>query len=131
MLADYRESTQHFIYVDHKKIYLERSGMTETKNGGEGEEQKDLFDQWEESILKNDKIDIINLRIQAKQYLKLGNDIFNAKYELKESYLMINQTNLTDPNKIPNEFVHDMFEIQAIQSNAFLESVTETIEVDL
>lgn len=131
LLADYRESTQRFVYIDHKKIYLERSGMNETKNEGEGEEQKDPFDQWEESLIKTDKLDIINLRNQAKQYLKLGNDIFKARHELKESYHIINQTNLTDPSKIPNEFVHDMFEIQAIQSNAFLESVTETMEGDL
>lgn len=131
LMAEYRESNKRFVYIDHKKVYLARSNMLNSGQHAEGEESKDPFDEWEQTLMKKDKLDIINLRNQAKIYYKLGEDIFKARYEFKENYHIMSTTNLTDPSKVPGEFVRDIFEIQAIQSAAFLESVSETMEADL
>ena len=71
------------------------------------------------------------LRKQVRMYLKLGGDISRSRSELADNYFMIIQTNLTDPNKIPKEFMNDLLQTQAIQTSAFLESVSKTMELDL
>jgi hypothetical protein len=112
-------------------VFLKRSKIN-TQQPGEGEETPEqLFDKWEKEQLTEEKLDIINLRNQARAYFKLGNELFKARNELAENYHVIIQTNLTDPSRMPKEFLQDVFETQAIQSAAFLESVSETMEPDL
>jgi hypothetical protein len=98
----------------------------------EGEDHKEHpFDKWEKEQLETEMLDVVNLRRKTREYLALGDRIFKAKNELAENYHVIINTNLTDPSKIPKEFLNDIFESQAIQSSAFLEIVSETMEPDL
>jgi len=119
LLSEYRESTQKYKYINHKDIYLKRGGVNPQQPEDEPENLEEMFDKWEKEQLDNDKLEILNLRNESKEYFILGNNLFKAKNELEENYHLITQTNLTDPSKIPAEFLHDVFESQSIHSNYF------------
>ena len=131
LLSEFRESTKKYKYLDHKKIYLERGGVNPQQPDDEPENVEEMFDKWEKHQLEVDKLDILNLRNQAREYYKIGNELFKARNELEENYHLIIQTNLTDPSKIPEEIIHDVFESQSINSLSFLKGVEESMELDL
>mmetsp|Transcript_16578 Transcript_16578/g.14477 ORF Transcript_16578/g.14477 Transcript_16578/m.14477 type:complete len:183 (-) Transcript_16578:218-766(-) len=118
-------------HIDHKEIYLSKGGVNPQQPEDEPENLEEMFEKWEKEQLDNEKLEILNLRNQANEYLNLGNQLFKARNELEENYHLITQTNLTDPSKIPNEFLNDVFESQAIHSSAFCEKVSENMEPDL
>lgn len=131
LLSEFRESTQKYKYINHKEIYLKRGGVNPQQAEDEPENLEEMFEKWEKEQLQQDKLDILNLRNQAKEYLSLGNQLFTARNELEENYQLIIQTNLTDPSKIPPEIINDVFESQAIHSSHFLSQVEEDMENDL
>jgi hypothetical protein len=131
LLSEYRESIQKYKHIDQKEIYLQRGGVNPQQPDDEPENLEEIFEKWQKEQLSHEKLEVLNLRKQAKEYCDLGNKLFNARNELQENYHVIIQTNLTDPSKIPKELMHDIFESQAIQSSAFLETVSETMEPDL
>lgn len=131
LLSEYRESVKKYKYVEYEQIYKKRSNIN-PQEPEEGEEKPvDLFAKWEKEQLQHENLEVLNLRKEAQEYLSLGHELMKARNELAENYHVIIQTNLTDPSKIPNEFLHEIFENQAIQSSVFLESVNETMEPDL
>lgn len=129
LLAEYRESARKYVYLKDKEVYKQHSRLDTNKNAEADPE--DLYDKWLLAQAKQDRLDTVMLRKQARLYLKLGGDISRARSELADNYFIIIQTNLTDPSKIPKEFMNDLLQTQAIQTSAFLESVNETMEPDL
>lgn len=130
MLAEYRESSTKYVYLDDKRVASAKQARSKQQKLDEPQDE-DFYEAWRQEQLKQNKLDIVNLRKQAKHFLKLGSDLFNARQELDEKLPAISQTNLTDPSKIPKEFMNDLYQAQAIQTSAFLESVSETMEPDL
>ena len=129
LLAEYRESVRKYIYLKNKEVYKQHSRFDTNKNAEVDSE--DLYDKKLLAHVKQDKLDTIMFRKQVRLYLKLGGDISRARSELADNYFIIIQTKLTDPSKIPKEFMNDLLQMQVIQTSAFLESVNETIEPDL
>ena len=108
LLSEYRESVRKYVYLKDKEVYKQHSRLNTNINAES--DLENLYDKWLQAQVKQDRLETVMLWKQAWLYLKFGYDISRARNELAENYFIIIQTNLTDPSKIPKEFINDLLQ---------------------